>query len=152
MARADTSSSNFVFGKLVFYRLSNSFIIRISSQLFYSRTREVVLHKFKEIGLPSSSFGLYFLRIVGATAAASRDVSLQAIKEHGRWKSDKSKDLYCRSDLKHQLTVSLNNFLFLLIFVHMLDGHLHSCFKQWRSKLDNWGGGGTYSYIRVHRP
>ena len=21
---------------------------------------------------------------------------------------------------------------------------------QWRSKLDNWGG--TYSYIRVHRP
>ena len=93
MARADTSSSNFVFGKLVFHRLSSSFIIRIGSQLSYSRTHEVVLHKFKEIGLPSSSFGLHFLRIVGATVAASRDVSPQAIKEHGRWKSDKSKDL-----------------------------------------------------------
>ena len=23
---------------------------------------------------------------------------------------------------------------------------------QWGSKLDNWGGGGAYSYIRVHRP
>ena len=24
--------------------------------------------------------------------------------------------------------------------------------NQCRSKLDNWGGGGAYSYIRVHRP
>ena len=27
----------------------------------------------------------------------------------------------------------------------------HNNRNQWRSKLDNWGGGGTYSYIRVHR-
>ena len=108
MARADTSSNNFVLRKLVFHRLSNSYTIRIGSQLSYSRTREVVLHKFKEIGLPSSSFGSHPLRFGGATAAANRDVSPQAIKEHGRWKSDKSKDLYCRSHLKHQLIVSLN--------------------------------------------
>ena len=24
--------------------------------------------------------------------------------------------------------------------------------NQWRRKIDNWGGGGQYSYIRVHRP
>ena len=108
MARADTSSKNFVLGKLVFHRLSNSYTIRIGSQLSYSRNLEVVLHKFQEIGLPSSSFGLHSLRIGVATAAVNRDVSPQAITEHGRWKFDKSKDLYCRSDLKHQLTVSLN--------------------------------------------
>ena len=107
MARADTSSNTFVFRKLVSHRLSNSYTIRIGSQLSYSRTREVVLQKFKEIGLPSSSFGLHSLRIGVATVAANRDVSSQAIKEHGRWKSDK-KELYCRSDLKHQLAVSLN--------------------------------------------
>ena len=28
-------------------------------------------------------------------------------------------------------------------------GIMHS---QWRRQLDNWGGGGEYSYICVHRP
>lgn len=108
MAQADMSSTNFVFGNLTFHRSTNSYSIRQGSQLSYSRAREVILQKFKTIGVDTTSIGLHSLRIGGATAAANREIGDRAIKKHGRWKSDKSKDLYCREDLRHQLAVSLN--------------------------------------------
>ena len=107
MDRADTSSNNFVFGKLVFHRLSNSYTIRIGSQLSYSRTQEVVLHKFKEIGLPSSSLDYipYEMVVQRRQLIGMCHPKLSKSTEGGNLTKV---DLYCRSDSKHQLTVSLN--------------------------------------------
>ena len=108
MAQVDLSSEQYIFGKLTFHRRTNSYSIRLGSRLSYTRTREVIGQKFKAIGLDISNFCLHSLRMGGATTAANQDVSATLIKKHGRWKSDKSKELYCREDLKHQLSVSLN--------------------------------------------
>ena len=48
------------------------------------------------------------LRIGGASAAANNDLPDRVIKKHGRWKSEKAKDTYCREDIQHQLLVTLN--------------------------------------------
>ena len=107
-ARADMTSNNFVFGKLIFHSSTKTYSLREGSQLSYSRAREVVLSKFSTIGLDQTNFGLHSLRIGGASAAANNDIPDRAIKKHGRWKSERSKDLYCRENLKHKLLVSLN--------------------------------------------
>ena len=53
-------------------------------------------------------YGLHSLRIGGATAAANNDLPDRVIKKHGRWKSENAKDIYCREDIQHQLSVTLN--------------------------------------------
>jgi hypothetical protein len=47
-----------------------------------------------ESGLDSSKFCLHSLRSGGTTAAAANNISDTLIKEHGRWKTDFSKDGY----------------------------------------------------------
>lgn len=108
LAGADLNSSEFVFGKLVFHRSTNSYSLRSDSQLSYTRAREVILAKFTALGLDSSRLGLHSFRIGGASAAANNDIPDRVIKKHGRWKSERSKDLYCHENLQHQLLVSLN--------------------------------------------
>jgi len=48
-------------------------------------------------------YGLNFLRIGSASAAANNDLPDRVIKKHGRWKPKKAKDTYCREDIQHQL-------------------------------------------------
>ena len=45
-----------------------------------------------------------------ATAAANNELPDRLLnwEKHGRWMSDKAKDVYCRDDIEHQLLVSLN--------------------------------------------
>ena len=47
-------------------------------------------------------------KIGGASAAAYNDLPDRVIKKHGRWKSEKARDTYCREDIQHQLLVTLN--------------------------------------------
>ena len=59
------------------------------------------IEKFKAIGLDTKLYGLHFLRIGGASAAANNDLPDRVIKKHGRWKTEKAKDTYCREDIQH---------------------------------------------------
>ena len=59
--------------------------------------------KFRAIGVDTSGIGLHSLRIGGASAALNSGVPDHVIKNHGRWKSDSAKDLYCRENLRRQL-------------------------------------------------
>jgi len=54
----------------------------------YSRTREIVLQAFVELGYPKNLFGLHSLRAGGASANAG--VSDRLFKCHGRWKRDQA--------------------------------------------------------------
>ena len=66
------------------------------------------IEKFKAIGLDTKLCDLHSLRIGGASAATNNDLPDRVIKKHGRWKSEKAKDTYCREDIQHQLLVTLN--------------------------------------------
>lgn len=72
----------------------------------YTRTREIVLHAFAELGYPKSMFGLHSLRAGGASAAANAGISDRLFKRHGRWKSDSAKDGYVKDKLDSLLSVS----------------------------------------------
>ena len=48
------------------------------------------------------------LRKGGATAASCHHVNDRLIKKHGRWQSDKSKDLYISESLDQKLQVTKN--------------------------------------------
>ena len=54
----------------------------------YTRTREIVLQAFAELGYPKHLFGLHSLRA------------------GGRWRTDRAKDGYVKSSLESLLSVS----------------------------------------------
>ena len=72
----------------------------------YTRTREIVLQAFAELGCPKHLFGLNSLRAGGASAAANAGVSDRLFKRHGRWKTDRAKDGYIKDSLESLLSVS----------------------------------------------
>ena len=87
--------------------LNICYSLRAGSKLSYSRARELFIQKFKAINLDTNLNGLHSLRIGGASAASNNNVPDRVIK-HGRWKSDKAKDVYCKEDIQHQLLVTLS--------------------------------------------
>ena len=72
----------------------------------YSRTREIVLQAFVELGHPKNLFGLHSLMAGGASEAANAGVGDRLFKRHGRWKSDQAKDGYIKDNLDSLLSVS----------------------------------------------
>jgi len=87
---------------------NGNFFHRAGSKLSYSWARELFIEKFKAIGLDTKLYVLHSLRIGGASAAANHDLPDRVIKKHDRWRSDKTKDTYCRENIQHQLLVTLN--------------------------------------------
>ena len=87
---------------------NGDYSLRVGSKLSYSRARELFIEKFKAIGLDTKLYGLHSLRTGGASAAANKDLADRVIKKHGRWKSEKAKDTYCKKDIQHHLLVILN--------------------------------------------
>ena len=85
-------SQEYIFRSLSFMPSENTYKLRGSSPLSYTRAREIVLSAFESIGLNKKSFGLHSLRAGGASAAANANVNDRLFKRHGRWKSDKAKD------------------------------------------------------------
>ena len=73
---------------------------------YYTRTREIVLQAFAELGYPTHLFGLHSLRAGGASAAANAGVSDRLFKRHGRWKTDLAKEGYTKDNLESLLSVS----------------------------------------------
>ena len=89
--------------KTLVFSSSKGYSLRSGTSLSYTRAREVVLAKFRAIGVDTSGIGLHSLRIGGASAALNSGVPNHVIKNHGRWKSDSGKELYCRENLRRQL-------------------------------------------------
>ena len=80
--------------------------LRYSGGLSYSRWRELLRDKLRQLGFPPNSFGLHSLRAGGATAAANAGVHDRLFKRHGRWKSEGAKDGYIEDSLEKRLEVS----------------------------------------------
>ena len=77
-----------------------------SGGISYTRVRELVLEKLKELGLDPKQFGLYSLRAGGASAAANAGVPDRWFKSHGRWISENAKDGYIKDMLEDRLSVT----------------------------------------------
>ena len=73
-AGIDFSSSLMFFRSLHFVKSNASYTLR-STGISYTRTREVVLRAFSQLGYSTKLFGLHSLRSGGATAAANACVN-----------------------------------------------------------------------------
>ena len=95
--------------KLLFRGLSSTkqgYRLRPSGGISYTRVRELVLDKLKELGLDPKQFGLHSLRAGGASAAANAGVPDRWFKRHGRWISENAKDGYIKDKLEDRLSVT----------------------------------------------
>jgi hypothetical protein len=67
---------------------------------------------FKEaasiLGLDPQFYGTHSGRRGGATGAAAHDVPDRLFKGHGRWRTDRAKDMYVREKLQARLSVTRN--------------------------------------------
>ena len=104
-AGIDCSSNLMFFRSLHFVKSNASYTLR-STGISYTRTREVVLNAFSQVGYSTKLFGLHSLRSGGATAATNAGVNDRLFKRHGRWRSDKAKDGYVKDNLEALLSVS----------------------------------------------
>ena len=104
-ANLDLSSSLPFFRFLHFHKVTSPYSWR-STGMSYTRTREIVLQAFAELGYPKHLFGLHSLRAGGASAAANAGVSDRLFERHGRWRTDRAKDGYIKASLESVLTVS----------------------------------------------
>ena len=59
----------------------NTYKLRGSSPLSYTKAREIVLSAFKSIGLNKKSFGLHSFRAGGASAAANANINDRFLKD-----------------------------------------------------------------------
>ena len=85
---------------------SKCFLLKKDKKISYSRARECIVSKLKLVA-PDLKLGTHSLRASGAsTAASDGTVSERCIKRHGRWKSEKSKDMYIQESLDHKLQVT----------------------------------------------
>ena len=99
----------FLFRGLTYFRKLKNYKLRKQNKgLSYTCAREIILAAFGSVGLSASEFGTHSLRKGGATAASCHQVNDRLIKKHGRWVSDKSKDLYITESLEEKLTVTQN--------------------------------------------
>ena len=72
----------------------------------YETIRKQVLGALEPFVADIKSYGLHSLRRGGATAAANLGVKDRLFQKHGRWKSEKIKDVYVDEDLSSLLLVS----------------------------------------------
>ena len=108
-ASIQPSSNEFIFRQMTYCKSKNSFKLRSADKpISYTRTREIMLAAFSDIGLDSTKFGVHNLRSGGATAAAAAGFTDRLFKKHGRWRSEKAKDGYVREGLTEKLSVSKN--------------------------------------------
>jgi hypothetical protein len=100
-ANIANNSQEFIFRSVTFCKSTNTYLLRRSSPLSYTRARE-------SLGFDKSKFGLYSLRAGGATAAANAGINDRLFKKHGRWASDFAKDGYVCENINEKLLVTQN--------------------------------------------
>ena len=83
LAKRNLDSLEFGFQNLSF-STSKGYSLRSGTSLSYTRVREVVLAKFRAIGVDTSLIGWHSLRIGGASAALDSGVPDHVIKNQDR--------------------------------------------------------------------
>jgi hypothetical protein len=63
------------------------------------------LSTLEGIGLDKNKIGLHSLRSGGATTAAAAGIDYRLFKKHGRWKSDKAKEVYVKEYITDRILV-----------------------------------------------
>ena len=105
LAQIQTSSKEHLFRGLCSTKKGQK--LRAGGSLSYSRMREIVKTKLRELGYNEKKFGLHSFRAGGATAAANNPcVAERLFKRHGRWSSETAKDGYVKDSLQSRLKVS----------------------------------------------
>ena len=66
----------------------------LNKPISYATARENVITALKDIGLNTNDYGLHSLRAGGAAAAANLGINDRSFKKHGKWNSEKVKDVY----------------------------------------------------------
>ena len=101
------NSQDYLFKGLTYHHKSKKYTLRKQHKgISYTTTREIVLKAFGSVGLNIKDFGTHSMRKGGATSAAKNHVNDRLIMKHGRWESEKSKDLYITEDVIEKLSVS----------------------------------------------
>ena len=101
------SSQDYLFRGV--YKISNgkSGIKTKNRRFSYTRCREVILKRLKEVAPDNLNLGLHSLRASGATAAVNSGVNDRCWRRHGRWRSDAS-HRYIKDSLESRMQVSQN--------------------------------------------
>ena len=102
---AQSVKSNCYLFRPCFRSKGKSLLIYKDKPLRYTRAKECLVARLKEVAF-DLNLGLHFLRAGGVTYAANSGVNDHCWKRHGRWKSDKSKDMYAAVSLDQRLAVS----------------------------------------------
>ena len=76
--------------------------------LSYTGVREIILAAINSIGLDEKLYGTHRLRSGAATLSANSSIPDRIFTRHGRWSSDKSKDMYVEDNLDSLLSVTKN--------------------------------------------
>ena len=72
-----------------------------------TRAREIFKEYLEETKF-DGDFGLHSLRSGGASAAAENLVDERLISKHGRWSSDRARNMYIKDSLKNRLLITKN--------------------------------------------
>ena len=109
LAELRYDNEDFIVRAIRYFKSKNVYkLINVNRPLSYTRARELLINCLTVLGLDSSKFCLHSLRSGGTTAAAANNISDRLIKEHGRWKTEFSKDGYIQDTISNQLSVSAN--------------------------------------------
>ena len=79
--------------------------------LSYTRTREIILQALRPFVPDIHKFDLHSLRPGGATAASKALLPSHLISMHGRWKTEKARNAYIKTDPQTRLLPSSVLFL-----------------------------------------
>ena len=105
-AKIKENSNEFIFRAII--KKGSSFKLDSNRKLSYTRAREILLEKLEQLGIDKTRFGLHSLRSGGASEAGNAGVPDRLIMKHGRWTSEKSKNLYIHESMQNRLSVTEN--------------------------------------------
>ena len=107
-ANIDCENDLPLFRQLAFHKNNNTYTLRTSS-LSYTSCREMFKDALKSLGYNPKEYGLHSLRSGGITEVvqnSNNTISERLLKLHGRWKTDRAKDMYVQESISNRLKVT----------------------------------------------
>ena len=94
LANISENSNDYIFRSICYCKSSDTYKLRNTGHISYTRSREILLSALDSIAIDKSKLCLHSLRSGGTSAAAEAGIVDRLFKKHGRWKSEKAKDDY----------------------------------------------------------
>jgi integrase len=90
-----------------FFHIKKNSVLNVKDEpLNYSRYRDIVKEKTKQLGLYEKKYSTHSMRAGGATCAANANLNERLFQRHGRWASVGAKNMYIEDSLQNRLKVS----------------------------------------------